>query len=67
MCIIKNLVALVTAILLTLGVSVGNGSGEVTDVPEQKDGTVRVVSFNLRSANDIYGTVKNRSVLWKRC
>ncbi|MGN1195886.1 MAG: endonuclease/exonuclease/phosphatase family protein [Acutalibacteraceae bacterium] len=66
MCIIKNLVALFTAILLTLGITVGNGSGEVTDVPEQKDGAVRIVSFNLRSANDIYGTVKNRSVLMEK-
>ena len=58
MCVIKNLVALFTAILLTLGITVGNGTSEVTDVPEQKDGAVRIVSFNLRSANDIYGTVK---------
>lgn len=66
MCFIKNLAALFTAILLALGVTVGNGSGEVTDVPDRKDGAVRIVSFNLRSANDIYGTVKNRSVLMER-
>lgn len=57
----KSFVALITAIMLSLGI-ISIGNVEITDVPEKTDGTVRIVSFNLRTANDIYGSIKNRSV-----
>jgi len=61
MTIVKSFVALVTAILMSLGI-INVGNVQITDVPEKVPDTVRVVSFNLRTADDIYGTVKNRSV-----
>ncbi len=61
MSIVKSFVALVTAILMSLGI-INVGNVQITDAPEKVPDTVRVVSFNLRTADDIYGTVKNRSV-----
>ncbi|MCM1543836.1 MAG: endonuclease/exonuclease/phosphatase family protein [Ruminococcus sp.] len=58
--LIRNLTALFSAILMALGL-LTVGEIKITNVPEQPDNTVRIVSFNLRTANDIYGTIKNRS------
>lgn len=58
--ICKSFVALITAILLSFGL-ISVGPVEITDVPEQQTGTVRVISFNVRYANDIYGSIENRS------
>lgn len=58
--LIKNFIALLSAILMALGI-ISVGEIKINNVPEQPADTVRIVSFNLRTANDIYGTVKNRS------
>ena len=61
--IFKSMLALIYAIMLALGfTSVEPDSIVIDDVPERTDGEVRIISFNLRTANDIYGSVKNRSV-----
>lgn len=58
--ICKSFIALVSAILMSLGL-ISVDTVDIGSVPPQTDGTVRVVSFNLRTADDIYGSVKNRS------
>lgn len=58
--ICKSFVALVTAILLSLGI-ISVGDIDIGEVVPKTDDTVRIVSFNLRTADDIYGSVKNRS------
>ncbi|MCM1365415.1 MAG: endonuclease/exonuclease/phosphatase family protein [Faecalibacterium sp.] len=58
--LIKNFIALLSAILMSLGL-LTVGEIKINNVPEQPEDTVRIVSFNLRTANDIYGSVKNRS------
>ena len=61
--LIKSVTALVYAILLALGITSVDPDGIVIDgVPEKSAGDLRIVSFNLRTADDIYGSVKNRSV-----
>ena len=61
--ILKSIVALIHALMLTFGISsVDPGSISFTDVPELPAGDIRIVSFNLRTADDIYGSVKNRAV-----
>lgn len=62
MCIIENLTALILSILMTFGAYVPS-SYEIAGVPEKSEESVRIVSFNLRCANDIYGSVKGRGEL----
>lgn len=61
--IIKSIVALFYAVMLALGItSIDGESIKIDDVPTLESGNIRVISFNLRTADDIYGTVKNRSI-----
>lgn len=62
MCIIENLTALILSILMTFGLY-APATHEIAGVPEKSDEAVRIVSFNLRCANDIYGSVKGRGEL----
>ena len=55
-----NLTALVLAVLMMLGRYTPTDLS-VPDVPERSDGATRVISFNLRCKDDIYGSVKNRA------
>lgn len=62
MCIIENLTALILSILMTFG-AYAPASLEIADVPQKSDDAVRIVSFNVRCANDLYGSVEGRSEL----
>lgn len=62
MCIIENLTALILSILMTFG-AYAPVSCEIANIPEKSEESVRIVSFNLRCANDIYDSVKGRGVL----
>lgn len=68
----KKAVAIIAcvAVLAAAGLGIYNAVttvdfGEITveGVPQRKDGTTRVLSYNLRCANDPEGSVKNRSQL----
>lgn len=50
---------LILAIMMTLGVYTP-AKIEVTGAPEKSENAVRIVSFNLRCNDDIYGYVENR-------
>ena len=50
---------LVLAVMMTLG-AYSPAKIEVSSAPEKGENAVRVVSFNLRCNDDIYGFVKNR-------
>ncbi len=54
-----NLTALVLAVLMMLG-RYAPADLSITDAPERAEGATRVISFNLRCKDDIYGSVKNR-------
>lgn len=62
MCIIENFIALILSLLVTFGAYVP-ATYEIADVPAKSDAAVRIVSFNVRCANDLYGSVKGRSEL----
>lgn len=62
MCIIENLTALILSILMTFG-AYAPASCDIAGVPEKNEDSIRIVSFNLRCANDLYGSVKNRGQL----
>lgn len=62
MCIIENLTALILSILMTFG-AYAPASYEIAGVPEKSQESVRIVSFNVRCANDLYGSVKGRGEL----
>lgn len=55
-----SITALFYALLLTLGM-LNPAPIEVTGVPEKAVEDVRIVSFNLRTKDDIYGSVDTRS------
>lgn len=57
---LAHLTALVLAVLMSLSLFTPEAI-EVTDVPPRAENTVRVISFNVRCKDDIYGTVKNRA------
>lgn len=57
---IKHFLALFFAILMSLGIFAPS-SIVIDGVPEKAEGTTRIVSFNLRCKDDIYGSVENRS------
>ena len=62
MYIINQLTALFLSILFTFGSYVPE-SLAIENVPEKSDEAIRIVSFNVRCADDIYGSVKGRSQL----
>ncbi len=55
-----HLTALVLAVLMMLG-RYTPADLTVTDVPARAKDTTRVISFNVRCKDDIYGSVKNRA------
>ncbi len=62
MCIIEKFMALILSVLMTLGAYVPE-SYEIADVPTKNEGAVRIISFNVRCKDDLYGSVEGRSQL----
>ncbi len=62
MCIIENFMALILSLLVTFG-AYTPASYEIANVPEKSDDAVRIISFNVRCADDLYGSVEGRSEL----
>lgn len=62
MYIINQLTALFLSLFFTFGSFVPE-SLAIENIPEKSDEAIRIVSFNVRCANDIYGSVKGRSQL----
>ena len=62
MCIIENLTALILSLLVTFG-AYAPATYEIADIPEKSAEAVRIISFNVRCANDLYGSVEGRSEL----
>ncbi len=62
MFIVKQLIAIAISIMFALGITVPE-SLTIENVPEKSDGSVRIISFNVRCADDPYGSVENRSQL----
>ena len=62
MYIINQLTALFLSILFTFGAFVPE-SLVIENVPEKSDEAVRIMSFNVRCADDAFGSVKGRSQL----
>ena len=62
MCIVENFMALILSILVTFGAYVPQ-SYEIAGVPQKSEEAVRIVSFNVRCADDLYGSVEGRSEL----
>ena len=60
--IIKGLSSIVLSFLMLLGVW-SPESMELQNVPTKNEGEVRIVSFNVRCNDDLYGSVKTRSQL----
>lgn len=60
--IIKQLIALFLSFFMTLGLYTPE-SMDIENVPEKSDGTLRIISFNVRCKDDLYGSVKGRSQL----
>lgn len=60
--IIKQLIALFLSLFMTLGIYTPENK-EIENVPEKVEGSLRIVSFNVRCADDLYGSVKGRSQL----
>ena len=55
----QKFLPLVLAVMMTLGFYTP-AKTEISSAPQKSENAVRVVSFNLRCNNDIYGSVKNR-------
>ncbi|MBQ8503381.1 MAG: endonuclease/exonuclease/phosphatase family protein [Clostridia bacterium] len=62
MCIIENFMALILSVLMTFGAYVPE-SYDIAGVPQKSDEAVRIVSFNVRCKDDLYGSVEGRSEL----
>lgn len=60
--IIKQLIALFLSLFMTLGVYTPENT-EIENVPEKSEDALRIVSFNVRCRDDLYGSVKGRSQL----
>ena len=58
---LAHLTALVLAVLMSLSLFTPEAI-EVTDVPPRTENAVRVISFNVRCKDDIYGKVRDRAV-----
>lgn len=57
-----QLVAFFLSFFMTLGLYTP-ASMEIANVPERSEGSIRVISFNVRFMSDLYGSVKGRSQL----
>lgn len=62
MFIVKQLIAIAISVLFALGITVPE-SLNIENVPKKNEGSVRIISFNVRCADDPYGSVENRSKL----
>lgn len=62
MYIVKQILAIVFSFLMSVGYYTPE-SLEIANIPEKADDAVRIVSFNVRCKDDLYGTVKVRSEL----
>ena len=62
MFIIKGLSSIVLSFLMALGWWTP-ASIEIKNVPERAEGETRIISFNVRCKDDLYGSVKTRSEL----
>ncbi len=62
MCIIEKFAALILSVLMTLG-AYAPESYEIAGVPHKNEGAVRIISFNVRCKDDLYGSVEGRSQL----
>ncbi len=62
MSIYMNIMAIILSIMMTFGAYTPE-SLTIENVPEKADGAVRVVSFNVRCKDDLYGSVENRGKL----
>ncbi len=60
--IIKQLIALFLSLFMTLGLYTP-ASTDIENVPEKGDEELRIISFNVRCKDDLYGSVKGRSQL----
>ena len=60
--LIKQLIALFLSLFMTLGIYTPS-SMEIDNVPEKDENDLRIISFNVRCADDLYGSVKGRSQL----
>ena len=60
--LIKQLLAIVLSFFMTIGIY-NPIFKRIRNVPEKKEGSFRIVSFNVRCADDTYGSVKGRSKL----
>lgn len=60
--IIKGISSIVLSFLMILGLWAPE-SLEIGNVPTKNEGEVRVISFNVRCKDDLYGSVKTRSEL----
>lgn len=58
----QRILALILAVLMNLGIWTPS-SYEIKNVPEKNEGAVRIISFNVRCKDDLYGSVENRSKL----
>lgn len=58
----QRIMALLLAVLMNLGIWAPE-SYEIKNVPEKNEGAVRIISFNVRCKDDLYGSVENRSKL----
>lgn len=62
MAIYKQFLALIFSVLMALG-SYTPESFEIANVPQKDEDAVRVISFNVRCMDDLYGSVEGRSQL----
>ena len=62
MFIVKQLIAIAISVLFALGITVPE-SLTIENVPEKSEDSIRIVSFNLRCADDPYGSVEARGQL----
>ena len=60
--IIKQIIAIFLSFFMTLGIYTPSDT-EMKNVPEKDEESLRVISFNVRCADDLYGSVKGRSQL----
>ena len=60
--LIKQLLAIVLSFFMTIGIY-NPIFKRIKNVPEKKEGNFRIISFNVRCADDLYGSVKGRSQL----
>lgn len=62
MALYKQILALIFSLLFTLGMHTPE-SLEIANIPEKSEDSVRIVSFNVRCKDDLYGSVEGRSQL----